>query len=336
MKRLALIVVGVCLYPAYMNADAATNTTGFVYHESFLEHDTGPVHPEAPARLTAIVKRLADAGLRSKLSDIESSPAPLEWITTVHTAEYVARVRDVCAGGVPFLDSMDTPVSENSYEVALLASGGVLNAVDAVMAGRVKNAFCAVRPPGHHALKEAAMGFCLFNNVAVGTRYIQKKYGLPKVLIVDWDVHHGNGTQDVFYDDSTVLFFSVHQYPFYPGSGAGVERGAGKGSGFTINIPLARGSGDKAYRDLFEKELRPAALKFKPDFILISAGFDAHEDDPLGEMGVTAKGFADMTKVVKAIAESCCDGRLVSVLEGGYDLKGLADSVLAHVSVLAD
>ncbi|MHC4434802.1 MAG: histone deacetylase family protein, partial [Planctomycetota bacterium] len=196
------------------------------------------------------------------------------------------------------------------------------------------NAFCAVRPPGHHALEDQAMGFCIFNNVAIGAKYIQKKYGLPKILIVDWDVHHGNGTQATFYDDPTVLYFSVHQYPFYPGTGSSAETGTGKGLNYAINVPLPAGTGDDVYVEAFEEILQPAALSFSPDFVLISAGFDAHENDLLGQMAVTAEGFARLTEIVKVIAQKCCQGRLVSTLEGGYHLGGLAASVESHIRVL--
>ena len=232
------------------------------------------------------------------------------------------------------MDSPDTPISEDSYDAALAAAGGVLAAVDAVMEGRIRNAFCAVRPPGHHSLPNQAMGFCLFNNVAIAARYLQKKHGVAKVLIVDWDVHHGNGTQEVFYDDPTVLYFSVHRYPFYPMTGSKAERGAGDGLGFIINVPLPAGTGDAEYRKAFREILMPKAMDFDPDFVLVSAGFDAHEDDPLGGMEVSSEGFAEMSRLVKQIADRCCEGRLVSVLEGGYDLEGLADSVEAHLRVL--
>jgi len=311
--------------------------TGLVYHDIYLQHKTGAGHPERPERLEAIIARL-------KSGEYEDSPvrlgeykdSPVQWIGMIHDADYIKRVKDSCQDGTEYMDSMDTPISGKSYEAAVAAVGGVLSAIDAVMAGEVTNAFCAVRPPGHHAKRDRAMGFCIFNNVAIGARYAQKKYGLSKVLVVDWDVHHGNATQDAFYDDPTVLYFSTHQYPFYPGTGRAEEKGEGKGIGYNINVPMSAGAGDAEYKKIFEEILRPAAMKFKPDFVLISAGFDAHKDDPLGGMKVTAGGFANLTSIVKEIAEKCCEGRIVSMLEGGYDLKGLADSVAAHISALQD
>jgi len=248
----------------------------------------------------------------------------------------VDHVRAACRDGVATVDSRDTPVSRESYEAAVAAVGGVIAAVDGVMEGKVRNAFCAVRPPGHHAMKDRAMGFCLFNNVAVAARYAMKKHNLKKVLIVDWDVHHGNGTQAAFYDDPSVLYFSVHQHPFYPGTGTADEKGEGKAIGTKINVPLPAGSGDAEYRDALEKTLRPAAVAFRPELVLISAGFDAYEHDLLGRMKVTPQGFTELSRIVKAIAEGCCRGRIVSVLEGGYELDGLAACVEAHVRVLIE
>jgi acetoin utilization deacetylase AcuC-like enzyme/formylglycine-generating enzyme required for sulfatase activity len=308
--------------------------TGFVYHDIYLEHKTTEGHPETPQRLVAIVERLKARGLYSQLLKLTPSPAAVEWLKTVHSPEYIQRAENSCRNGTRFLDSMDTPISPKSYDAALMAVGGVFSAIDAVMQKKVTNAFCAVRPPGHHAVKDAAMGFCMFNNVAIGARYIQKKYGLSKILIVDWDVHHGNGTQAAFYEDPNVLYFSVHQYPFYPGTGGVAEKGSGKGLNYNINVPLPAGSADSDYVKVFEEKLLPAALTFSPDFVLISAGFDAHENDLLGGMKVTAQGFAQLTDIVKTIAQKCCQGRLVAVLEGGYDLEGLADSVEEHINVL--
>jgi acetoin utilization deacetylase AcuC-like enzyme/formylglycine-generating enzyme required for sulfatase activity len=320
-------------YPA-SSIEHEASRTGFVYQDIYLQHETGSNHPETPQRLKAIIKRLNPAGSSMQLLTPGSSSNSLEWVTAIHTPEYVRRVRDSCQEGIKYMDSVDTPISAESYDVALAAVGGVLSAIDEVMAGNISNAFCAIRPPGHHALKDRAMGFCLFNNVAIGARYVQKKYGLSKVLIVDWDVHHGNGTQAAFYDDPTVLYFSTHQYPFYPGTGSEEEKGTGKGLGYNINVPLPAGSGDEECVKAFEEILKPRALEFKPDFVLISAGFDAHKDDLLGGMNVTVKGFEEMTAIVKDIAETCCNGRIVSVLEGGYNLSGLAESVEAHISVL--
>ena len=311
-----------------------TSKTGFVYHDIYLEHKTTEGHPESPQRLVAIVKRLKANGLYSRLFQLTPSPVTKELLAMVHTPEYVKRADKKSADGTGYLDSLDVPISAKSYEAALMAAGGILAAIDAVMEEKITNAFCAVRPPGHHALKDQAMGFCIFNNVAVGVRYIQEKYNLPKILIVDWDVHHGNGTQATFYDDPNVLYFSVHQYPFYPGTGSEAEKGSGKGLNYTINVPLPAGSGDDVYLSVFEEKLKPAALAFSPDFVLISAGFDAHENDLLGSMKVTSQGFAQLTHIVKEIAQNCCEGRLVSVLEGGYHLEGLADSVQAHIRVL--
>ncbi len=311
-----------------------TTNTGLIYDSLYLEHKTTPDHPEKPERLTKIIETLNSKGLYSQLLELKAAPAPLERIQAVHSLDYIERARRSCENGAGYLDSLDVPISRRSYDAAVLAAGGVLAAVDAVMEKKAANAFCAVRPPGHHALENRAMGFCIFNNVAVGAKYVQEKYGLSNVLIVDWDVHHGNGTQATFYEDPTVLYFSVHQYPFYPGTGSQAEKGSGKGLGYTINVPLPAGTGDATYLKAFEETLRPAAIDFSPDFVLISAGFDAHKDDLLGGMAVTARGFSQLTEIVKAIARKCCEGRLVSVLEGGYHLGGLAESVEAHIRVL--
>jgi acetoin utilization deacetylase AcuC-like enzyme len=234
------------------------------------------------------------------------------------------------------MDSVDTPVSAESYRVALAAVGGVLATVDAVMEGKIRNAFCAIRPPGHHALKDRAMGFCLFNNVAIAARYLQKKHKLERILIVDWDVHHGNGTQAAFDGDATVFYFSVHQHAFYPGTGTAEETGAGKAVGTKLNVPLPAGSGDAEYKRAFEEKLRPAARAFRPDFVLVSAGFDAHEGDRLGRMKVTTQGYAELARIVKSIAEMCCQGRLVLLLEGGYTLDNLASASEAVIRVLME
>lgn len=317
-------------------ASHPSSKTGFVYDPIYLEHQTTPGHPESPERLTAITARLETSGLDSQLAHLKPSAASREWIQTIHSPEYVERAQATCELGEGYLDSADVPVCWKSYDTALMAAGGVMRAVDAVMAGEVANAFCAIRPPGHHALRDQAMGFCIFNNVAIGTRYVQQKYGLSKVLIADWDVHHGNGTQAAFYDDPNVLYFSMHRWPFYPGTGSVSEAGTGAGRNSTINVPMPVGSGDEEYLRVFEQQLRPAAMEFAPDFVFISAGFDAQANDTLGGMRVTAEGFARLTRIVKEIAHKCSKGRLVSVLEGGYGPSILAVSVEAHVRALME
>lgn len=316
------------------NRPSVSQRTGFLYDDIYLQHRTGAGHPERPQRLTAIVEKLKQTSLLPHLVALEPVRSSEEWLTTVHSPQYVERVRRSCREGVGYVDSMDAPASPESYKVAAKAVSGVLSAIDAVMEGRIDNAFCAVRPPGHHALKDRAMGFCLFNNVAIAARYIQKKHKLSRVLIIDWDVHHGNGTQEMFFDDPTVMYLGVHRHPFYPGTGSAAERGTGRGLNYTLNVPLPAGSGDREFLDAFKTKLLPAALKFRPDFTLISAGFDAHENDPLGGMKVTAQGYGELTRIVKDLAEACCGGRLVSMLEGGYDVEGLAASVEEHIRVL--
>ncbi|MDD4873312.1 MAG: histone deacetylase, partial [Kiritimatiellae bacterium] len=259
-----------------------------------------------------------------------------EWLTTVPSPSQIAEIAKRCTDKAGFAGSSDTSISEQSYAVAREAAGGVLAAIDAVMTGRIDNAFCAIRPPGHHASKNKAMGFCLFNNVSIAARYLQKQYKLKKILIVDWDVHHGNGTQATFDDDPTVLYFSVHQHPFYPGTGTADEKGKEDAVGTKINVPLPAGSGDEEYQKAFRETLVPAALSFHPDFILISAGFDAYKDDLLGRMKITEEGYGELTRIVMKLADTCCHGRIVSLLEGGYNLDGLAASVEAHIRVLME
>jgi len=320
-----------------MNSDNQSHNsakTGLVYDDIYIEHKTTFGHPECSERLIRIVERLKAGGLYSELIKLKPVPADRCWIEKVHAPKYIDRAKSSSENGAGYLDTGDVPISLKSYEAAVMAAGGVLTAIDAVMEQKVSNAFCAVRPPGHHALENRAMGFCIFNNVAIGTRYVQDKHNLPKVLIVDWDVHHGNGTQAAFYDDPNVLYFSVHQYPFYPGTGSQAEQGSGIGLHTNINVPLPAGSGDDQYIKTFEEKLVPAASSFAPDFVLVSAGFDAHKGDLLGGMRVTDRGFARLTQIVKSIAEKFCAGRLVSVLEGGYGLEGLAASVEAHIRVL--
>ena len=310
--------------------------TGLVYDSRYLEHDMGAGHPESPNRLRAIMQRLEQNGLAAKLTRIEPRKAEDEWVTQVHQPGYLTRLnQESPTRGRVSLDA-DTSMSPGSLAAAYLAAGGALAGVDAIMAGHVKHVFCAVRPPGHHAEAGRAMGFCLFNNVAIAARYVQKRYGLQRVLIVDWDVHHGNGTQHSFEADPSVLFFSTHQYPHYPGTGRATECGTGAAEGLTINVPMEAGEGDDEYRDVFQKVLLPSADVFKPEFVIISAGFDAHRDDPLASMGLTEEGYAELTSIVAGIAMRHCQGRLLSSLEGGYNLTALAASVERHIQALVD
>ncbi len=310
--------------------------TGFVYHSDYLKHDMGVGHPESPDRLRAIVSRLKAGGVLDRLVLIEPTSVADEWITQVHKVSYLTSLKSRApVSGRVSLDP-DTSISAGSLPAAYLAAGGVLAAADAIMAGTVDHAFCAIRPPGHHAESDRAMGFCLFNNVAIAARYLQRRHGVARVLIVDWDVHHGNGTQHTFDDDPSVLFFSTHQYPHYPGTGRATERGKGKGEGLTINVPMSAGQGDEDYREIFERVLVPAADAYKPEFVLISAGFDAHRDDPLASMGLTEEGYATLTGIVAGIARRHSKSRVLSCLEGGYNLNALAASVERHVVALLD
>jgi acetoin utilization deacetylase AcuC-like enzyme len=311
------------------------NNVGFIYHPDYLKHDTGIGHPERPDRLRALVKHLLGTELWKKLHHLQPTAPAVEWLTAVHPESYVKSIEQQCRSGVRILDFGDTRVCRDSYDVALLAVGGVLLGVDRVISGELSSAFCAVRPPGHHAETQTAMGFCLFNNIAIGARYAQKKHGLERVAILDWDVHHGNGTQEIFYDDPTVLYISLHQYPYYPGSGAASETGSGAGVGYTVNCPMPAGSGWKEYEAAFRSTILPALHRFQPQLLMISAGFDAHRDDPLAHIQLTDDSFAEMTKMMMEIASAYCNGKIVSVLEGGYHLEALARSVERHLQELA-
>jgi acetoin utilization deacetylase AcuC-like enzyme len=322
------------------NPAPGTYRTALVYRDFYLRHNDLETQVEIPNRLRVIVARLKETGLMEKLYRIEAPPADLEWITQVHTPQNVEKVRQACLWlkdqNTNMEDSTDVSITGRTFDVAVCAVGGVLAGVDSVIEGKVRNAFCAVRPPGHHALPERPMGFCIFNNVAIAARYLQRRHGVKKVLIVDWDCHHGNGTQDIFYNDPTVFYFSTHQAPFYPRTGFPTETGGPDAKGTKLNVELARGSTDDVVLQAYREQLGPAARAFKPDFILVSAGFDAAKGDLLGGMALTPDGYAAMTRFVKGLADELCQGRLVTVLEGGYSLKQLPGCVEAHVRALLE
>jgi acetoin utilization deacetylase AcuC-like enzyme len=293
------------------------------------EHLTGRAHPERPERFDAVLDALAP----DRMLRLDPRTATEDELLLCHTPGYLRVARDDVESGLRSLSTGDTEIDGRSWDTALHAAGGVLNAVDAVMAGRARNAFCVVRPPGHHATAGRGMGFCLLNNVALAARYAQRRHGVERVLIVDWDVHHGNGTQEIFYSDPSVFFFSTHQWPLYPGTGRADETGEGAGRGTTMNFPFPAGSGRAEILGAVEA-LLPAADRFRPGLVMISAGFDSRIGDPLGGFTLTDQDFADLTQQVMEIAERHAGGRLVSVLEGGYNLEGLAAAAAAHVGAL--
>ena len=308
--------------------------TGYLYSDIFLDHDSGEGHAESPERLAAIRGRIQEADWFDSLLQIQPMEVDLTTLALVHTPEYVELVRRECESGERRLSTGDTNISPASYSVALAGVGGVVSAVDQVMRGEAKNAFCALRPPGHHASSERGMGFCLFNNVAVAARHAQAAHGVERVLIADWDVHHGNGTQDTFYSDGSVFFMSTHQSPLYPNTGSVEETGAGPGEGMTMNRPFPAGAGNAEIVGAFRNELLPAAQDFRPDLTLISAGFDSRVDDRLGGFTLDDEGFRELTKIMLEIASINGEGKLVSVLEGGYTPSGLASAVAAHMEEL--
>ncbi|HWB83710.1 MAG TPA: histone deacetylase [Bryobacteraceae bacterium] len=300
----------------------------------YRQHLVGREHPERPERFDAVIEGLQRAGLLQRLGRVDRRAATEEELLLCHTPSYLRTARHDVESGRTMLSTGDTDITANSYEVALHAVGGALNAVDTVIAGKARNVFCVVRPPGHHATADRGMGFCLFNNAAIAARYAQRKHGLARVLIVDWDVHHGNGTQDIFYNDPTVFYFSTHQWPLYPGTGRADETGEGAGEGTTMNFPFPAGSGRKEILGAVRKALMPAADLFQPDLVLISAGFDSRTGDPLGSFTLTDPDFAALTRAVMEIADKHAAGRIVSVLEGGYGLEGLSLASAAHVDAL--
>ncbi|HWO01075.1 MAG TPA: histone deacetylase [Blastocatellia bacterium] len=311
--------------------------TALIYDPSFLEHKTGR-HPENPQRLKVILSALqGDETLWAKLQHLTPKAASDEDISRCHGHQLIDQLRTLCEKSVPFVD-LDTVISSESYQVARLAAGAAIAAVDHVFAGNAsegRNAFALVRPPGHHATPNRAMGFCLFNNAAIAARYAQARYGAERVLIIDWDVHHGNGTQDIFYSDPSVFYFSMHQYPFYPGTGAARETGEGKGDGTTLNIPLSAGTARAAHHQAFIDALTSIQQAFPPDLVIISAGFDSRRGDPLGGLLLEDSDFREMTKEVMGLAERHASARVVSVLEGGYNLDALGETVRTHIEALS-
>ena len=300
--------------------------TGIVVDPRYAGHCMGPGEPECPERLDVLVDLLEEPGLKGAFEMIDPVMVNREDLSCVHSAAYIRRLEETAGKPATYLDE-DTRTSPLSNEVARLAAGGLCRAIQQVHAGCIDNAFALIRPPGHHAERTRAKGFCLYNNVAIAARYAQNKLGLKRILIVDWDLHHGNGTQHCFEDDPSVLFVSIHQAFTYPHSGRLREVGKGPGRGYTVNIPLLAGCGDGEYLDLFTRLVKPIALAFHPDLVLVSAGFDIHADDPLGKMKVTPSGFAGMTRILMEIADICCQGKLVMTLEGGYHLEALRNSV---------
>ncbi len=316
----------------------SSKKTGLVYHGRFLDHLTGDGHPESPARLESLVRRLKDVSLWDELRHLRFHEADVSRVETIHAAAYVSRFRDTCIGATPVaaMDTMDCRVSKESYEIALFAVGGVLAAVDAVMQGKIRNAFCAVRPPGHHAEHDRAMGFCYFNNIAIAAEYLVREFGLERVAIVDFDVHHGNGTQHAFDRRSDILFISVHESPqtIFPGTGYADEMGSGPGKGFTVNIPMPPFSTDADYRTVFSDRIMPALEEFQPEFLLLDTGFDVLDADPIGHLRLTPGSFGWMTDELCRCAERHCRGRVVSVIEGGYDLDASALAAEFHIRSL--
>jgi len=310
--------------------------TGLLYDERFLRHATGTYHPERPERLTAIHQGIAQMGLLEHLTVFSAHPAERMWIELVHDKDYIDRFEAACKNGHKTFDSPDNQMGPETFEIALLAVGGVLEAVDRVIADEIDNAFCAVRPPGHHAERSKAMGFCYFNNAAIAAAYLQTKWFLQRVAIIDIDVHHGNGTENIFEEDDTVFYYSIHQHPSFafPGTGRAFDRGEKRGVGYTLNATVLPGQGDDFYREAISGDLKTAIERFRPEFIIVSVGFDAHEDDDMSDVALTTEGYSWVMQQVVDMANRHADGKLISVLEGGYDLNHLPELAGNHVQIL--
>jgi len=310
--------------------------TGFVYDQRYMRHKTGAYHPEVPERIAAIYRGVEKAGLLPNLVIIRPEPAAIKWVETIHDTAYIEQFKQACLSGASEFYCADNQMCGETFDTALLAVGGVLDAVRSVMIGEIDNAFCAVRPPGHHAERNQAMGFCYFNNIAIAARYVQIEFGIERVGIIDFDVHHGNGTQHIFEDDPTVFYYSIHQHPSfgYPGTGRDFESGHGAGYGSTKNSPVLPGQGDAEYHRLFERDLFPAFDSFQAEVLLVSAGFDAHISDDMSDIRLSTEGFTWIMEKLVEIADRDCKGRIISVLEGGYSLKYLPELIVNHIKIL--
>ncbi len=310
--------------------------TGYLHDVRYMLHDTGPYHPEIADRLTAMYNGIKDAGLLDQLTLIPAVRADLKWVETVHDPKYIRRFGDICMTGNRTFDYPDNQMCADTYETALLAVGGILDTVRRMIAGEIDNAFCAVRPPGHHAERDQAMGFCYFNNIAIAARYLQMEHGIQRVGIIDFDVHHGNGTQHTFENDPTVFYYSIHQHPSfaYPGTGREFEAGTADGQGFTKNSPVLPGQGDDSYRKLIERDLFPAFDRFRPEVLLVSAGFDGHYDDDMSDINLSTEGYSWIMQTIMKLGNQYAAGRIISVLEGGYCLERLGELAANHVRIL--
>lgn len=313
-------------------------TTGLIYSDRFLEHVTSDNMPETPDRLRAVVAKLKATHLWNRLHPLTFAPATEAEMLMIHDKIYLDRLEAACRTGLPYIDVPDSTICSDSFEIARLAAGGAIAAARAVVTGQVNNAFCAIRPPGHHAERDRSMGFCLLNNVALAAQALITQHGLSRVAIVDFDVHHGNGTQHIFENRSDVFFASLHEHPArqYPGTGFSWEKGEGQGEGFTLNITFDPGQGDQEMRERVREMLLPALRNYRPEMLLISAGFDASEHDPIGDLEWSAEGYMWLTRQLKALAEDVCEGKLLSVLEGGYNCQALAECVALHVGTLLE